>query len=118
MKHEITIGDTFYVVCGTLYDGRVRQVQYEAVRVASEDVRIFHTQKGTINKRSGRYRYDALCATQELYTYEEVRQKEWVKANSQKIVWKLEHVKDYGVLFKVGELIGYEGAPVTVHMKE
>jgi len=115
MKHRINVGDTFYVVSG--YNGRPRRVEYTAIRILSEDDRLFYARKGTVNKRSGRFRYSELRATQELYTYEELQQRAWVEANRQKVVWKIDYVKDYDTLIQLAGLIDYEIKPVELNIK-
>jgi hypothetical protein len=116
MKHKIAVGDTFYVLSG--YDRNVRAMQYLEINVTGEDEKAFHTKRGTINKRSGRFRYNWSKATEGLYTYEEVAQKEWVEANGYKLRQALERVKDYDVLIQIAELIDYEIVPVELNIKQ
>lgn len=118
MKHEIAVGDTFYVTSG--FDRRVRKMEYLQIRVTGETGKIFHTNRGTINKCSGRFKFDYTAATETLYTYEEIAQREWVKANGWKIADAVKKVKikDYDILIQVAELIGYEIVPVELNIKQ
>lgn len=116
MKHKIAVGDTLYVVSG--FDRNARKMEYFAIRVTGETDKIFHTNRGTINKRSGRFKFNYATATEALYTHEEIEQREWVRANDWRLIDALKRVKDYDILIHVAKLIGYKITGAELNIKQ